>query len=69
MDDSGRYQQYYPVLQKEEAEQAETRSFLERVYDGSVGMMLSAMAHDRKLSKSEIDELYKIIQEAREEGK
>ena len=33
MDDSGRYQQYYPVLQKEEAEQAETRSFLERVYD------------------------------------
>jgi hypothetical protein len=31
--------------------------------------MLSAMAHDRKLSKSEIDELYKIIQEAREEGK
>ena len=69
MDDSGKYQQYYPVLQKEEAERAETRSFLERVYDGSVGMMLSAMAHDRKLSKSEIDELYKIIQEAREEGK
>ena len=27
MDDSGKYQQYYPVLQKEEAEQAETRSF------------------------------------------
>lgn len=41
MDDSGKYQQYYPVLQKEEAEQTETRSFLERVYDGSVGMMLS----------------------------
>jgi BlaI family transcriptional regulator, penicillinase repressor len=67
MDDSGKYQQYYPVLQKEEAEQTETRSFLERVYDGSVGMMLSAMAHDRKLSKSEIDELYKIIQNARKE--
>ena len=50
MDDSGKYQQYYPVLQKEEAEQAETRSFLERVYDGSVGMMLSAMAHECKLS-------------------
>ena len=65
MDDSGKYQQYYPVLQKEEAEQAETRSFLERVYDGSVGMMLSAMAHECKLSKSEIDELYEIIREAR----
>ena len=64
MDDSGKYQQYYPVLQKEEAEQAETRSFLERVYDGSVGMMLSAMAHECKLSKSEIDELYEIIREA-----
>ena len=48
MDDSGRYQQYYPVLQKEEAEQAETRSLLERVYDVSVRMMLSAMEHDRK---------------------
>lgn len=69
MDDSGKYQQYYPVLQKEEAEQAETRSFLERVYDGSVGMMLSAMAHECKLSKSEIDELYEIIREAREEEK
>lgn len=69
MDDSGKYQQYYPVLQKGEAEQAETRSFLERVYDGSVGMMLSAMAHDRKLSKTEIDELYEIIREAREEEK
>ena len=42
---------------------------MERVYDGSVGMMLSAMAHECKLSKSEIDELYKIIREAREEEK
>ena len=42
---------------------------LERVYDGSVGMMLSAMAHECKLSKSEIDELYEIIREAREEEK
>ena len=35
----------------------------------SVGMMLSAMAHECKLSKSEIDELYEIIREAREEEK
>lgn len=69
MDDSGKYQQYYPVLEKDDAVLAETKSFLERVYDGSIGMMISAMAHEKRLSKSEIDELYEIIREAREEEK
>lgn len=69
MDDSGKYQQYYPVLEKDDAALAETKNFLERVYDGSVGMMISAMTNEKRLSKSEIDELYEIIREAREEEK
>ena len=69
MDDSGKYQQYYPVLEKDDAALAETKNFLERVYDGSVGMMISAMTNEKRLSKSEIYELYEIIREAREEEK
>ena len=35
--------QFSPVLERENAAMEETRSFLDRVYQGSVGLMLSAM--------------------------
>lgn len=46
----------------------ETRSFLDRVYRGSVGLMLSAMTDGQTLSRAEIDELYDILKKA-EEGR
>lgn len=42
----------------------ETRSFLDRVYQGSVGLMVSAMASEKALSQEEIDALYAILKEA-----
>ena len=47
---------------------AETRSFLDRVYRGSVGLMMSAMARHQELSSEEIAQLREILREA-EEGK
>ena len=47
----------------------ETRSFLNKVYRGSVGLMMSALTQDRALSKEEIDELYEILRKAEEETK
>lgn len=65
---AGRTRRYFPVLEQDKARRQETRSFLERVYQGSVGLMMSAMTQDRALSQEEIDELYAILRRAEEEG-
>lgn len=65
---AGRTRRYFPVLEQDQARRQETRSFLERVYQGSVGLMVSAMTQDRALSREEIDELYDILRRAEEEG-
>ena len=62
----GRAKHYSPNLQREQAVQGETRSFLDKVYRGSVGLMVSALAENKALSKAEIDELYEILRKAEE---
>ena len=47
---SGRGKSYTPAVERERAVTAETRSFLDRVYQGSVCMMMSAMAQRQELS-------------------
>lgn len=65
---AGRGRAYVPLVNQEQAEAAETRSFLERVYRGSVGMMMSAMAQRRQLSGEEIEELRAILDQAEKGG-
>ncbi len=62
----GRAKHYAPAVQREQAVRGETRSFLDKVYRGSVGLMVSALAQDKALSKAEIDELYEILRRAEE---
>lgn len=62
----GRARHYAPTVQRDRAVRRETRSFLDKVYQGSVGLMVSAMAQDKALSKAEIDELYEILRKAEE---
>jgi len=62
----GRTRYYFPLAERKQAEIRETRSFLDKVYRGSVGLMVSAMAQDRALSKEEIDQLYAILKQAEE---
>ena len=64
----GRGKAYTPAVEKEKAVISETRSFLDRVYRGSVGLMMSAMARHQELSSEEIAQLREILREA-EEGK
>ena len=59
---------FYPVLKKEDAASYETESFLSKVYDGSVGLMVASMAGQKALSKEDIDELYAILREAEKEA-
>ena len=64
----GKGKSYTPAVEQEQAEISETRSFLERVYRGSVGLMMSAMAQRQNLSKAEIAELRAILAKAEEES-
>jgi len=64
MDDSGRLQQYYPLLERKDVAPEETDSFLSGVYDGSIGMMVSSLAGRKALTKEDIDELRRILDEA-----
>ena len=68
MEEDGRYQRYYPVLERKEAADEETDSFLSRVYNGSVSMMVSSMAGRIGLSQEEIDALRRILDEAEAKG-
>lgn len=56
---------YSPLLDRENAVQQETDSFLSRVYHGSVSMLLSAITQKETLSEKELDELYAILKEAK----
>ena len=61
---AGRGRAYVPLVDREQAAVAETQSFLDRVYQGSVGLMMSAMAQRQELSAGEISELRAILDQA-----
>ncbi len=58
---------YTSLIDREEATLQETEGFLDRVYKGSVSLMMSAVTKKQQLSKEEIDELYEILRRAEEE--
>ena len=60
----GRAKVFYPLVSREEVSMQETRGFLEKVYRGSLGMMVNAMVADQALSEQEIQELYDILEQA-----
>ena len=59
---AGRGKAYVPLVERDQAAIAETRSFLDRVYQGSVGLMMSAMAKRQELSRDEVAELRSILE-------
>ena len=61
-----RGKRYAPLVAEDDAAFSETHSFLERVYRGSVGLMVSALAEREELSEAEIAELREILRKAEE---
>jgi BlaI family transcriptional regulator, penicillinase repressor len=59
----GRRYLYSPVLKREEWLAAESKGFLDRVFDGRLVPLVSHFSQHRKLSKKEIAELKRLIQE------
>ncbi len=60
----GNAKQYRSLIKREDVAVSETRSFLQRIYRGSIGMMVNSMIQQKALSKEDIDELYDILKEA-----
>jgi predicted transcriptional regulator len=57
---------FYPSISREEAAAAETRTLLDKAFDGSVGMMVNTLVKQEQLSREEIDALYDILRQADE---
>ena len=64
--DGGSPKHYSPKLNQEDAARSETRSFLDKVYGGRLGLMMSAMVDSRALTQEDIDELTAILESAKE---
>ena len=60
----GPVKSFRPLLKREEAALRETESFLSRVYQGSLSLMVSTLSRRQALSQEEIDELYALLKEA-----
>ena len=69
IDDSGRYQEYYPRIVRQDVAPKETESFLNRVYDGSIGMLVTALTERKALSEEDIAELRQILDRAEKNRK
>ncbi len=63
--DGGTPKQYFPTLLRRDAQRQETESFLDKVYGGRLGLMMSAMVDSRALTQSDIDELTAILERAK----
>lgn len=67
-DDGGKMKTYTPLVRRAEAAKKETESFLNRVYNGSVSMLINGFVEKQKLTEKEIEELRKILDRAEDEN-
>lgn len=58
--------EFYPCIEREEAAAEETAGLLNRIYHGSLGLMVNTMISSKKVSKKELEELHRILEEAEE---
>ena len=58
---------FSPLLRREDAALGEAKDFLERVYQGSLSLMVSALTKKQALSQKELDELYALLKGLEEE--
>ena len=62
IDDSQGQFRYYPVIREEESKRKETNQFLQRIYHGSLKMLMANLVPDSKLTEAEARQLMEIIE-------
>lgn len=54
---------YYPIVEEQDCVLSESESFVKKVFNGSVNVMIANFLENKQLSKKEIAELKKILDE------
>ncbi|AEE95873.1 BlaI/MecI/CopY family transcriptional regulator [Mahella australiensis] len=54
---------YFPLVTQKECRMVETKSFVQKVYDGSLQLLVKSFIKDENLSAEEIAELRRILDE------
>lgn len=60
---NGRSYEYYPLVSEQDCIKTENKSFLEKVYDGAVGVLFANFLEEEVLSEKEIERLQKILED------
>ena len=68
-EEQGGRQHFFPVVSREDAAARQTRDLLGRLYHGSLSNLVSTMTQEEKLSRTEIAELYAILDELEENNR
>lgn len=59
---------FYPTVERADAVVQETKGFLQKVFGGSVGLLVNTMAEREELSREEIGQLYETLRKLEEKG-
>lgn len=62
-DEEGRKYLYYPLVNENECIRAENQTFLSKVYSGAIKNMLVSFIKESDLSKDDIEDLKRILDE------
>lgn len=62
-----RAKQFYPILDRAATQRQETRSFLSRLYGGSLKLMVNTLVGDTRLSDEDLAALDALLKKAEEE--
>ena len=69
VDETVRVHGYYPLITRKDVAPEETESFLNRVYDGSIGLLFTALTENKALSDKDIADLRQILDDAEKKRK
>ena len=63
-EDGGRAKVFYPAMDRSEACRRETKGLLDRLYGGSLGLLMSTLLADEDLSDETLEELDAVLRRA-----
>ena len=66
--EEGEPKTFRPLVARDEESLQQTQSLLERAYNGSLSLLVSALTRKETLPQKEIDELYAILKEMEEKN-
>ena len=65
---AGRTFVFFPRLKEDKVKRTVTRDLLERVFGGDVGNLVAHLLKNERLTRAELDELHRLIDERRHDG-